>query len=220
MVRKSFNEDEEKIILTRFLERGYHLTRKHKEKEVIITSVRTELYLKHGKKYQKEPIQNKFCDLKRLHPELVNEYSQRLRPGVPVPSIRPRTSKKKVVAATDEEEELEEQAEEEQPGPSSDPGPSQQGDSSPPPPEEGDKEVYTPNQEVIRKLKKRLLEHRKSEAKAMLAIKAEKKKIGLLQTRSQRHQRQLDDNYRKLEEQRKIQNEELLEIQQELQSLP
>ncbi|XP_044159286.1 probable E3 ubiquitin-protein ligase HERC6 isoform X3 [Bufo gargarizans] len=198
----------------RFVERGYHLTNKHEEKEVIITSVRTKLYLKHGKKYDKEAIQKKFCDLKRLHPELVKEYSERLRPGVPVPSLRQRISKKKVVAATGVKEESAEQAEEDQPGPS------QPGDSSPPPPEERDMEVYTPNQEVIRKLKRRLLEHRKTEAKAMLAIKAEKKNIGLLQAWLHRHQRQLDDAYKKLEEQRKMHNEELLEIQQELQSLP
>ncbi|XP_044126903.1 acidic proline-rich protein HP43A-like [Bufo gargarizans] len=82
--------------------------------------------------------------------------------GVPVPPVQ----------QMGEEGELEMQ-----PGPSTDRGgPSQPGDSSPPPPEEGDKEVYTPHQEVIRKLKRRLLEQRKTEAKSMQAIKAEKKK--------------------------------------------
>ncbi|XP_044133137.1 uncharacterized protein LOC122931329 [Bufo gargarizans] len=224
MVKRFFKEDEEGFLLTHMLEKGYHRTRKHATKDAIITELIEEMEEKFHRRPTKASIQKKWCDLKRHHMDRINKESAEICPGDPVPTVKKRKSQEMVVTS-DEEEELENQAEEEQPGPSQisleSEEPPQPGESSPPPPAEEEAEpVYTPHQEVICKLKRRLQEHQKAEANELLAIKETNTKICKLQARLKKHQRQMNIQLRKLEEHRKLRNKELQDIQKELRNFP
>ncbi|XP_040273305.1 large subunit GTPase 1 homolog [Bufo bufo] len=77
--RHIFEKDEDNII--QFLLRGYDRTMKRKDKMEIVLSLQSELYAKYGVRHEIPAIPKKWCDIKFLHPDLVEENEPRARGG-------------------------------------------------------------------------------------------------------------------------------------------
>ncbi|XP_040278147.1 uncharacterized protein LOC120993741 [Bufo bufo] len=164
----------------RMLKKGYDRTRKQAEKREIVLGVKRVLEKKFGRSHDELAIVKKWSDLKRRHPDWVKELSERVCPGLPVPTVRRRitTADLDLVEVSAEEEEEDDQAgpshsrigasnppdvgnDEEVaadvPGPSegpktSGPAPAEENIPTPAPDEEDEELITTPHQEVINKI--------------------------------------------------------------------
>ncbi|XP_040290871.1 neuromodulin-like [Bufo bufo] len=107
MVRRTFSDREEKLLITRMVKKGYDRTRRHDSKKEIVRSIQQMLREKFAREHSESAIVKRWSDLKRRDPEFVREISERVCPGQPVPTVRSTPAHRDihVVEVSEEEEE-------------------------------------------------------------------------------------------------------------------
>ncbi|XP_040289761.1 uncharacterized protein LOC121002362 [Bufo bufo] len=221
MVGTKFHDEENELLLTRMLKKGYDRTRKQAEKRAIIVGVVNVLKKKFGRSHDELQIVKKWSDLKRRHPDWVDEISRRVCPGLPVPKVRRRlTTADFDLVEVSAEEEAEQAGPShslrgatnppDEPGPSegpktSGPAPAEEDIPTPAPEEEDQALVTTPHQEVIKKISAKIAQMKKRHGK-----------IGELRAQIQKSQRMLQEFEGQYGEDLK----ELTSLQEQLQKLP
>ncbi|XP_056388389.1 zinc finger translocation-associated protein-like [Hyla sarda] len=189
MVGSNFSESEERVLICRFLEKGYDQTRSQIVKKDIVRSLMRELRRKHGGRHDRMAVLKKWSDLKRRHMDRVRQIRDQYHPGATLATVRPKRTRRQAEAEEEEEEEgiileeeeegiiLEEETQEQE---EEQPGPSHMAQAIPPPPppaapqegEEGNSSplssqdvAYTPNQEIAQQLKKEIKKIKKDHEK-------------------------------------------------------
>ncbi|XP_040297399.1 uncharacterized protein LOC121008771 [Bufo bufo] len=234
MVGSKFHDEEDELLLTRMLKKGYDRTRKQAEKRAIVEGVVKVLQKKIGRSHDELQIVKKWSDFKWRHPDWVNEISRRVCPGLPVPTVRHRitTADLDVVEVSAEEEEEDEQAgpshslkgatnppdvgndvevAADEPGPSeepktSGPAPAEENIPTPAPDEEDEALVTTPHQEVIKKIATKIAKMKERHRKTVMEFRAHIRK-------SQKMLQEFHDQYGE-------DLKELTGLQEQLQNLP
>ncbi|XP_044151401.1 uncharacterized protein LOC122939399 [Bufo gargarizans] len=201
MVGTRFHDEEDELLLTRMLKKGYDRTRKQAEKRAIVVGVVKALQKKFGRTHDEMQIVKKWSDLKRRHPDWVKELSERVCPGGPSHSPRGATNPPDVGIVVEVSDE---------PGPSqgpktSGPAPAEEDTTTPAPEEEDQALVTTPHQEVIKKISAKIALMQKRHGK-----------IRQLRALIQKSQRMLQEFECQYGEDLK----ELASLQEELQKFP
>ncbi|XP_056384401.1 tau-tubulin kinase 1-like [Hyla sarda] len=168
MVGSNFSESEERVLICRFLEKGYDQTRSQIVKKDIVHSLMRELRRDHGGRHDRMAVLKKWSDLKRRHMDRVRQIRDQYHPGATLATVSPKRTRRQAKAEEEEEEEIipeeeeegiiPEEEEETQEQEEEQPGPSHMSQAIPPPPapqegEEGNSSplssqdvAYTPNQ--------------------------------------------------------------------------
>ncbi|XP_056425857.1 troponin T, skeletal muscle-like [Hyla sarda] len=181
MMGSNFSPSEEKLLICRFLQRGYDSTRSQTDKQRIVSSLRKKLLKVHGRSHEKMAIVKKWSDLKRWNMAQVRHLGEKFHPGAPQPSVRPKRTMRQAEEEEKEEEMMEEEAqeqeeeaqeheeeaqeqEEEAQEEEEQPGPSHGGQNHSPPPPQDEEEwdsstssvAYTPIQEIVQQINKKI----------------------------------------------------------------
>ncbi|XP_044147146.1 uncharacterized protein LOC122935443 [Bufo gargarizans] len=214
MVGTRFHDEEDELLLTRMLKKGYDRTQKQAEKRAIVVGVVKALQKKFGRTHDEIQIVKKWSDLKRRHPDWVKELR------LPAPTVRRRltTADLDVVEVSTEEDEQAGPSHSvgivvevsDEPGPSqgpktSGPAPAEEDTTTPAPEEEDQALVTTPHQEVIKKISAKIALMQKRHGK-----------IRQLRALIQKSQRMLQEFECQYGEDLK----ELASLQEELQKFP
>ncbi|XP_056429496.1 histone H3.v1-like [Hyla sarda] len=108
MVGSNFSESEERVLICRFLEKGYDQTRSQIVKKDIVRSLMRELRRKHGGRHDRMAVLKKWSDLKRRHMDRVRQIRDQYHPGATLATVRPKRTRRQAEAEEEEEEEEEE----------------------------------------------------------------------------------------------------------------
>ncbi|XP_040278360.1 uncharacterized protein LOC120993965 [Bufo bufo] len=225
------SQPDSRMSITRMLKKGYDRTRKQAAKQHIVMGVKKLLEKKFWRSRTEIPIIKKWSALKRRHLDWVKELSERVCPGLPIPTVRRCVSPADldVVEVSAEEEDDDEHAgpshsiiatnppdvgndvevAEEEPGPyegqeTSTPAPAEEDMPTPAPDEKEEEDlITTPHQEVIKKISQKIFQMKEDHRKMVKEFRAQIQKATLkLQEFDKKHQNDLQQLF-ELQEQLK-----------------